>query len=123
MAWLIIAVSITTSIALLHSYFGERRIMPRLLASSELPRTRGSIELTRSVLRWAWHLTSIAWLALAALLVASARLPQEARGVFGAIIAVCLAASGLVCLLSTRGRHIAWPLFLVAAVAAWLGSC
>jgi hypothetical protein len=122
MAWFIVAAGITTLIALLHSYFGERNIMSRLPAGSGLPKLRGSIEYTRSILRWAWHLTSIAWLALAALLLAITRLPLQARGELGAIIASCLALSGLVCLLTTRGRHVAWPLFLCAAVAAWLGS-
>jgi hypothetical protein len=122
MAWLLVAAGITTLIALLHSYLGERRIMPRLLASPELPKLRGSIAYTRSILRWAWHLTSLAWLAHAALLLAITRLPLQARGELGAIIATCLALSGLVCLLATRGRHVAWPFFIFAAVAAWLGS-
>jgi hypothetical protein len=46
------------------------------------------------------------------------RLPADARILPVAIIAGCLALSGLVCFITTRGRHIAWPLFIAAAAAA-----
>jgi hypothetical protein len=49
-----------------------------------------------------------------------ARVPADARTVPVAIIAGYLALSGLVCFVTTRGRHIAWPFFAAAAViAAW----
>jgi hypothetical protein len=48
------------------------------------------------------------------------RVPADARTLPVAIIASCLALSGLVCILTTRGRHIAWPFFMAAAAsAAW----
>jgi hypothetical protein len=81
---------------------------------------RGDPALMSSILRWAWHLTSLAWIALALLLVAMTRVPADARTLPVAIIAGYLALSGLICFVTTRGRHIAWPFFLAAAAtAAW----
>jgi hypothetical protein len=118
MQLLFVSAGITTLIAVLHSYLGEKKILPRLLANT------GSIfrdpALIRSILRWAWHLTSLAWIALALLLVAMTRVPADARTLPVAIIAGYLALSGLICFVTTRGRHIAWPFFLAAAAtAAW----
>jgi hypothetical protein len=118
MQLLLIAAAITLFIAAMHSYLGERRFLPRLLASADLPRLQGNPALARSILRWAWHLTSVAWVALALLLMALGRIPGELRALPVAIIAACLALSGLVCLVTTRGRHVAWPLFMLAAGAA-----
>jgi hypothetical protein len=112
--------AITVFIAVTHSYLGEKRILPRLIdnAGTLFPRDPARIA---SILRWAWHLTSLAWITLALLLIAFTRMPTDVRALPVAIIAGCLALSGVVCFVTTRGRHIAWPFFLAASVTA-LGS-
>jgi hypothetical protein len=122
MQLLFLSAGITVFIAVVHSYLGEKRVLPRLLANAG-PILRRDPAFTRSILRWAWHLTSLAWIALALLLVAMTRVPADARTVPVLIIAGYLAVSGLICILTTRGRHIAWPFFMAAAAsAAWAAS-
>jgi hypothetical protein len=119
MQLLFVSAGVTVFIAVVHSYLGEKRILPRLFANAG-PIIRRDPALTRAILRWAWHLTSLAWITLALVLLAMTRVPAEARTLPVAIIAGCLALSGLVCILTTRGRHIAWPFFMAAAAsAAW----
>ena len=101
-----------------HSYLGERLVFPKLLASENLPRLRGSLDYTRSILRWAWHLTSLAWIAFAYLLfvVGAGRTPDAVT--LSRIIAVFFGLTGLVAFVTTRGRHVAWPLFALKEVDA-----
>ena len=68
-ARIILAVVLAVLVALAHSYLGERYILIRLLRRENLPKLFGGTEFTKSTLRFAWHLTSLAWLGLAAVLV------------------------------------------------------
>ncbi len=77
MLFIYVAAIAAVVMGIVHSYLGERRVFPRLLASQDLPRLRGSLE------------------------------------VFG--------VSGLIAFVTTRGRHIAWPLFALVALASWFG--
>lgn len=106
---------------IVHSTLGERLVFPRLFASADLPRLRGSLEFTRSILRWAWHLLSLAWFGFAWLLFAigSGHAPDAIT--LARIIAVVFGVSGLIAFVTTRGRHIAWPLFALVALASWFG--
>ena len=115
------AAAVAVFLGIAHSWLGERRVFPRLLAAENLQRLRGSIEFTRAILRWAWHLTSRAWWGFAYLLfvIAAGRTPDALT--LARIIAVVFGSSGLVAFVTTRGRHIAWPFFLLAALASWFG--
>jgi hypothetical protein len=122
MPWLLVAAGITIFIAAAHSYLGEKRIFPRLLSRDDPPTLGGSATLMRSIVRWAWHLTSLAWVALAAILIALLTDPPHLRQSVGAIVATYLGIGAIVTFATTRGRHIAWPFFLVATIATWLGT-
>jgi uncharacterized membrane protein YfcA len=122
MPWLLVAAGITIFIAAAHSYLGEKRIFPRLLNRNDPPALSRSPALMRSIVRWAWHLTSFAWVALAAILIALLGDPSQLRQSVGGIVAAYLGIGAIVTFATTRGRHIAWPFFLVAAVAAWFGT-
>jgi hypothetical protein len=104
-------------VGLAHSYLGERYILMRLFRREELPKLFGSDSFTRRTLRFAWHLTSVAWwgfgvqLALMAGGEASVRtLALALGGTFVLTAAVTMAAS--------RGQHLAWPVFLFIGGAA-----
>ena len=122
MPWLLVAAGTTIFIAVAHSYLGEKRVFPRLLNRDDPPKMSGSATLMRSIVRWAWHLTSFAWVALAAILIALLNDPSQLRQSVGAIVATYLGMGAVVTFATTRGRHIAWPFFLLATVATWLGS-
>lgn len=97
-------------LAALHSYLGERALIGPLLASAEFPALPIRRSFAKRTLRFAWHLTSLAWLALAYMLVrGECSLP---------VVAVLLALSGLVTHVSSKGRHAAWAVFALGAIAA-----
>ncbi len=101
---------VATCLALLgvaHSILGESGIIKPLLAAEwtiETPRWA-----TERILRFAWHLTSITWLAIAA-------------AVIGADLLIALGLMSLVSaaiiFVMLRG-HLAWPIFLLAGLAAF----
>lgn len=112
------------AIGVAHSYLGERHILVRLFRRPDLPHLFGSDTFTRHTLRFAWHLTTVAWWGIAALLFISAR---PGTGVLtlsqvGAVITATAVASAIVAFVGARGRHLAWLGFLVIALLTWLGT-
>jgi len=65
---LLIASVILVFCGLIHSYLGERYILVRLFKCDNLPHLYGSDEFTKGTLRFAWHITSLAWFGFAAIL-------------------------------------------------------
>jgi len=83
-----------------HSVLGERLVLAPLFAAEwREPAPRWAME---RLLRFAWHLTSMAWVALAAVLVGAP---------VGASVAVLGLSSAAVVFVMLRG-HLSWPLFL-----------
>lgn len=119
---LLLAAGLSAALALAHSYLGERYILVRLFRRRDLPKLFGGTEFTRRTLRFAWHLTSVAWLGFAVLLVQGASYAASERARVGVVLAVTFAVSGLVTLVGSRGRHLAWPVFLAIAALAWFGT-
>ena len=108
-------------IAAAHSYLGERYILSRLLRRTELPHLFGSDSFTRQTLRFAWHLTSIAWLCVAVILIAfSLDDFQLTRSITLQAISITFLLNALLTFIATRGRHLAWIVFLAISLAAWL---
>jgi len=122
MIWLIIGSLTMTILAILHSYIGETRLLQHLLAKPDLPALQGSIGYTRAVVRFAWHLTSVAWLGFAAIFIALIYIPFEEQKLIGIILAGCFGLSAIIAFAATRGRHLAWIFFLVATICAQMGT-
>lgn len=103
------------SIALAHSYLGEKYILIRLFRRP-LPKLFGSDQFTRQTLRYAWHVTSVTWMAIAGvfLLVASdAATPHNILYVFGSMAG----AIAIIALVASKGKHLSWIVFgLIAAL-------
>jgi hypothetical protein len=118
-ALLYAAAAISAAVGVAHSYLGERYILIRLFRRSDLPHLFGSDAFTRRTLRFAWHLTTVAWWGMAALLVLLPRHPHPAT--VGRIIAATAFASAAVTFIGSRGRHLGWVAFLVVAAASWWG--
>lgn len=111
---LLLAAALTITIGLIHSILGERYILIRLFRR-ELPKLFGSDEFTRKTLRFAWHITTIAWFGFAALLILL-HLGKATTGAILLAIGATFALSGLVALVASRGRHLSWLFF--GAIAA-----
>jgi hypothetical protein len=105
------ALVLVVLLAAAHSYLGERYILMRLFRREDLPKLFGGTEFTTRTLRFAWHLTSVAWIGLAAAVVAPRRVAEVAAATF--------ATSGLAALAGSRGRHLSWIAFFAIAALAW----
>lgn len=105
-----------------HSVLGERYILLRLFRCRDLPRLFGGTAFTTRTLRFAWHLTTVAWWGVAALLwQAGAGTLSQGRTL--SIVGYTLAVSALLPLIITRGRHLAWVVLLaVAGIALWYAA-
>jgi hypothetical protein len=104
-----------------HSVLGERYILMRLFRRADLPKLFGGTEFTARTLRFAWHVTSIAWFGFAALLLqAGGEGPAGSRVL--RIVGLTFIASGILPLACTRGRHLSWlVMFAIGGVALWCG--
>ena len=117
------AAVLAIAIGLAHSWLGERYILMRLFRRRDLPHLFGGDEFTKRTLRFAWHLTTVAWLGAAASLLALASSPPggSARVLSGTVAATFL-ASAVVALVGSRGRHPSWVIFLIIAGLVWAGN-
>ena len=117
---LLVAVVLTFVIGLAHSYLGERYILTRLFRQS-LPVLFGGDEFTKKTLRFAWHITTLAWFGLAAMLVLvhlDALSPANALMTIGSTFAL----TALTALLASRGRHLSWLVFGAIATICLAGA-
>ncbi len=112
---LVAAAVLTVLVAGVHSYPGERFILTPLFRRGDLPKLLGSSRFTEDTLRLVWHVTTVAFLGFAALLVALVLPPPVPTPLLGRTIVATYALSGLVALLLSRGRHPSWLAFFVAA--------
>ena len=81
-----------------HSYLGERYILMRLLKRDGLPKLFGGTEFTAGTLRFAWHITTVAWWAMALLLYMASRGPLSS-------VLVLQVIAGAAVVSSRAGRH------------------
>ena len=114
------AAVLTVVIGIVHSWLGELRIIMPLVAGPNRAPLMENSAFARKIVRFAWHITSLTWWGIAAILAAFATGPLAGhdRFVLMAIVAI-FTLSGLVSIVISRGRHVGWPLFLaIAALAA-----
>ncbi len=95
-------------VALAHSFLGERVILGPLFRNKEWQLKGMPRPAAERLARFAWHLTSVAWVGLAALAFGA-----QAQWV---LLVVAAVSAGMV--LSQMRAHLAWPMFTVAALAA-----
>jgi hypothetical protein len=94
-----------------HSVLGQRRLVRPLLDEGA-----GVMKhpLARFIVPFAWHLTSGIGLVVAAILLAWAWAPDQARAIGLAATGILFTASGLIDAVGSKGKHIGWaPLTLI----------
>ncbi len=118
---LLLAAFLVVAIGLAHSFLGERYILTRLLRQP-LPKLFGDDSFTKQTVRFAWHLTTIAWFGFAALLVLL-YFGHATRSNLLIAIGSTFATSALVALLASRAKHLSWLVFgaisVICFVFAW----
>jgi hypothetical protein len=115
----VIAAMLLALTAVAHSLLGERYILLRLFRRNDLPRLFGSDSFTRRTLRFAWHVTSIAWFGLAGILATFAYAASPSASLILRIVAVTCFVTSAVIAIASKGKHLAWPVFLTVALLAW----
>ena len=96
-----------------HSYLGERLLLMRLFRKVDMRALYDGTDFAQRTMRFAWHVTSIAWWGFGAIFVLMANGPVTPRGL-GLAIGLTLLVTAAFILVPSRGRHLAWPVFLVA---------
>lgn len=97
------AAGLLALIGIAHSALGERLFVRPLLAGDlhvDMP-----ADVARRIIRFAWHLTTLAWIGLAAALAGA--------DIVWVFAFVCLSACAII--LAAAPGHLAWPFFLAAA--------
>jgi len=117
---LVLAAFLALAIGLAHSILGERYILIRLFRREDLPKLFGSDWFTRRTLRFAWHLTSVAWWGFAVLLFLLAQESTVSGPAALRVIAAVFLTSALIAAGASNGRHLAWLVFLVIGALALL---
>ncbi len=114
---LVAAAVLMITIGIVHSWLGERYIIKRILRRTDLPELFGDDSFTRQTLRFAWHLTTIAWFGLAGVLTVLSGVMVGVRVSDGVVFAVAqtFILSAVLALILTRGRHLSWVVFSIIA--------
>lgn len=105
---LIIASILLVFCGVVHSILGEKYILIRLFKRDNLPHLLGNDQFTKGTLRFAWHVTSLAWFGFAALLV---QLPESVPLLL--TVSIVFALSGAFSAYYTKGKHLSWLVFFV----------
>ncbi len=117
---LIVAALGAVGIGLVHSILGEQGIVKPVLNRMDWAGVPPDADFLNRTVRFAWHITTLAWIGLAVILLAPL-VGMEADPAFAPLtIAVTFLVTGIVTLIASKGRHLAWIVFfIIAAGAAW----
>lgn len=114
MIWLWLSAAFMVTTAGVHSVLGYRRLIVPLLRGEAGPLAD---PLTRRIIRFAWHATSVLML-ISAAAIAWPGTPDALLIVIGG----GWLATGLFNSAYTKGRHIAWPALSGAGILALIGA-
>ncbi len=114
---LYVAAVLAVAVGAAHSILGERYILSRLFRRDDLPKLFGGTEFTTRTLRFAWHITTIAWWGFAAILVQLAQRSVSLRNI-ALVVGTTFGVTAVITLAASRGRHLAWVVFLFIGGAA-----
>ncbi|WP_448564000.1 hypothetical protein [Thalassotalea ganghwensis] len=114
-----VAAFLLIALAVIHTYLGERYILTRLFRRDNLPKLFGSDDFTKRTLRFAWHLTSIAWIGFAVIVIQLAQ-PEVDKTSVGHVIMITFFVHFIIALCGSSAKHYAWIAFLL--VSALIGA-
>ena len=121
--YFVAAAVLVVGIGIAHSWLGERYILMRLFRRQNMPHLFGSDDFTKRTLRFAWHITTVAWFGAAAFLLILASYPiDDSARMVSRIIATTFLVSSIIALVGSRGRHLSWVVFLLIAGLVWMGN-
>jgi hypothetical protein len=89
-----------------HSILGQKRLIRPILKQGASVMQR---PLARFILPFGWHLMSFFGLIIAAILLAWAWAPDQARTIGLAMTGIVFTASGIIDAIGSKGQHVGWP--------------
>ena len=107
------------TIGLAHSYLGESLLLMPLFKEKSVLLFREKPYM-KKILRFAWHITTIAWWGLALVIVDLAKIKNPSLLSIHSI-AVASLITGMLILYFSRGRHLAWFVFIAISGCLWGG--
>jgi len=116
-----IAAALMILLAIAHSWLGERYILMRLFRRDNLPQLFGGTAFVTGTLRFVWHLVTVAWFGIAAVILLVTGPTVSARSMLQVLSVVAL-VTGLLPLYFTRGRHLSWIVCFVIAGLLWAAA-
>jgi len=117
---LIVAALLTFGVGIAHSVLGEKLLLIRLFRRPDLPKLAGSTTFAVRTLRFAWHITTVAWWGFGAMLLLASRDALTQANALRALAVTMLVTAAMI-LIASRGKHLAWPVFaVIAAAALWV---
>ena len=118
---LYLAAFMTFFIGIAHSALGEKYILIRLFKRGNLPKLFGGTEFTQLTLRFAWHITTIAWWGFAAILFMLADKSFTYQNL-AMVIAITFLVSSVVTIIMSKGRHYAGFVFLFIGTVSFYAA-
>ncbi|MES9905793.1 MAG: hypothetical protein ABW168_24365 [Sedimenticola sp.] len=106
-------------IGAIHSYLGERFILIRLFQSENVPHLFGDDYFTKRTLRFAWHITTVAWVGFAYILLAIPSGENDFAQTVLFTIGTVFLVSGVLSFGFTKGKHLSWIVFWVIAMLSY----
>lgn len=109
-------------IGFIHSILGEKYILIRLFRRDNLPHLMGSDWFTKQTLRFAWHITTLAWWGFACMLfiMSNEQNIETLKAKMLWVIVSVFLISGIISLIFSRAKHLSWIVFLLISLLCFL---
>jgi hypothetical protein len=104
-----------------HSVLGEKYLIIRLNRRDNLPKLLGSDDFTKRLIRFAWHLTTLAWWAIAAIVWLIAQPSANLGNDILWVVCITFVISGITSLYFSHGKHLSWLFFFAIAATSYMG--
>lgn len=114
-----VATIIAILIGFVHSILGEKYILVRLFRRDNLPKLFGDDRFTKQTLRFAWHITTIAWWGFAAILWSFSQGTENLKSAVLLIIGITFLISGVISFAASKGKHLSYLTFWAIAALSW----
>jgi hypothetical protein len=123
----LIAAAVLFFIGIMHTILaewkGERTLVRRITQLRLLESSASEDLLAKRIVRLAWHLTSLTWFGIAAVLTFLSFVEQtESVKVVVRILGSTFVLHSVLSLVIARGKHPSWYLFLIVSVFCFLGT-
>ena len=113
--WIVLTAALMVVTGIGHSWLGERKVLKAMSAITD-PKVLSRMQ--RRFLRACWHIGTVSWFAMAAILLCLSLPIKELQAAVLLICGLAFALFGIANLLISRGFNPGWVMCLAIALAA-----